>query len=152
MKLNPYLIDSSKKIKDAMHKISQNKKGIIYIINKKKIIVGSVSDGDIRRYLLKGGTIKENIQKCSNPNFKFVLDEKDTDRILKLLDQKFDVIPVLDNRKRVIKFIERKDINLLNKNIIVRSRSPARISFVGGGTDVTKYFLKKWREYFFYNK
>jgi len=70
MKLNPYLIDSSKKIKDAMHKISQNKKGIIYIINKKKIIVGSVSDGDIRRYLLKGGTIKENIQKCSNPNFK----------------------------------------------------------------------------------
>ncbi len=143
MKLNPYLIDSSKKIKDAMHKISQNKKGIIYIINKKKIIVGSVSDGDIRRYLLKGGTIKENIQKCSNPNFKFVLDEKDTDRILKLLDQKFDVIPVLDNRKRVIKFIERKDINLFNKNIIVRSRSPARISFVGGGTDVTKYFFEK---------
>ena len=132
-----------------MHKISQNK-GIIYIINK-KIIVGSVSDGDIRRYLLKGGTIKENIQN-GNPNFKFVLDEKDTDRILKLLDQKFDVIPVLDNRKRVIKFIERKDINLFNKNVIVRSRSPARISFVGVVQMLQNIFLKKVAEYFFYNK
>ena len=142
MKLTPYVIDSGKKIKDAMHKISTNQKGIIYIINKKNNL-GSVSDGDIRRYLLKGGTINDNIQKCSNSNFKYVLDEKDTDRILKLLDQKFDLIPVLDKQKRVIKFIERKDINLFNKNLIIRSRSPARISFVGGGTDVTKYFLIK---------
>ena len=142
MNFNLYLIDFGKNIKDGMHKISKNKKGIIYIINKKKIIIGSVSDGDIRRYLLKGGTIKDNIQRCSNQNFKYVFDEKDTDKILKLLDQKFEVIPVLDNKKRVVKFIERKDINLFNKNIIVRSRSPARISFVGGGTDFPEWYNK----------
>ena len=101
MKLSLFLIDTNKKIKDAMHKISKNKKGIIYIINKNKRIIGSVSDGDIRRYLLKGGTITENIKKCSNENFKYVFDEKDTDRILKLLDQKFELIPVLDKQKRV---------------------------------------------------
>ena len=143
MNLSLFLIDASKKIKDAMHKISKNQKGIIYILNKNKMIIGSVSDGDIRRYLLKGGTITENIKRCSNANFKYVLDEKDTDKILKLLDQKFEIIPVLDKHKRLTKFIERKDINLFNKNIIVRSRSPARISFVGGGTDVTKYFFEK---------
>ncbi len=143
MKLNKYLIDSSKNIKSAMRKISINKKGIIYVINNKKELIGSVTDGDIRRYLLNGGLIKENIEKCSNKNFKCVLDEGDTDRILKLLDQKHELIPVLNSKKKIIKFIERKDINLFNKKIIVRSRSPARISFVGGGTDVTRYFFEK---------
>ncbi len=100
MRLNFFLIDSDQNIKSAMHKISKNKKGIIYVLNKNKELVGSVTDGDIRRYLLKGGTIKDNVEKCSNKNFKYVLDETDTDKILKLLDQKYLLIPVLNKKKK----------------------------------------------------
>ncbi len=89
-----------------LKKIDQNLKGLVFIIDEKNKLLGSISDGDIRR-----GLIKKNIEKLVTIKSKFVntkpffLDFKiDTKVILKHLqnrknNNKFKCIPLVDGNK-----------------------------------------------------
>lgn len=144
IKLKNFLIEDNVKINFAISQIEKNGRGIVYVQNlKDKKIVGSITDGDVRRALLKGVKIHEKISKCYNRNFIYIDNKNNKEHVLKLLDQKISIIPVLNNSKKLIDLIDRNyNITKIKKKII-RARSPARISLAGGGTDVTKYFFKK---------
>ena len=42
---------------EAMSKIDKNAKGILFIVNSENQLIGCVTDGDIRRWLLKSGEL-----------------------------------------------------------------------------------------------
>ena len=50
-----------------LKKINRNLKGLIFVIDEKNKLLGSISDGDIRR-----GLIKKNISQIVTVNSKFV--------------------------------------------------------------------------------
>ncbi len=142
-KFNNFLIFENETLKSSMKKISKNQKNIVYVYNSKKQITSSLSDGDIRRHLLKNGSIDDPVYLCSNKNFKFIKDLNERENILKLLDKKYKSIPVLDKNNKIIDIIDRS-LNLISsKKKIIRARAPARLSIAGGGTDITNYFFDK---------
>ena len=49
-----------------LKKIDQNLKGLVFIVDEKNKLLGSISDGDIRR-----GLIKKNIEKLVTIKSKF---------------------------------------------------------------------------------
>ena len=51
--MQEYLIDSKKKIKDCLFKLEKNIQKCLIVVNNNKKITGTVTDGDIRRALLK---------------------------------------------------------------------------------------------------
>jgi D-glycero-alpha-D-manno-heptose-7-phosphate kinase len=140
-----FLINANATIKEAMFKISKNSKGVVYVKNSKEQIVASITDGDIRRYLLNNGKIIDKVTSCFNKNYKFIKNSNisERDQILKLLDQKYKLIPVLNESKKLVDLIDNNYKAIIDKTVIVRSRSPARISLAGGGTDVTKFFFEQ---------
>ena len=144
VKFKDFLINSNSSIKDAISRIETNGRGIVYVQNlKDKKIVASITESDIRKALLKGVKINEKLSKCLNKKFIYIDDKKNKEHVLKLLDQKLSIIPVLNKSKKLIDLIDRNyNTNHIIKKII-RARSPARISLAGGGTDITKYFFKK---------
>ena len=144
IKFKDFLINSNSSIKDAISRIETNDRGIVYVQNlKDKKIVASITESDIRKALLKGVKINEKLSKCLNKKFIYIDDKKNKEHVLKLLDQKLSIIPVLNKSKKLIDLIDRNyNTNHIIKKII-RARSPARISLAGGGTDITKYFFKK---------
>jgi len=52
--IEPYLIEPNASIRSAMVCIDQSGKGICLVVDAKRILLGTVSDGDIRRAILKG--------------------------------------------------------------------------------------------------
>ena len=56
------LIKLPNKVNRIIKSIDQNGLGIVFIVDSKKKLIGSISDGDIRRYYLK----KKNYQKMLN--------------------------------------------------------------------------------------
>jgi len=140
--LDKFLINTKASIKEAITKIETNSKGFVLVENEVKEILGTLTDGDIRRALLAGAQLSDLASKFINKNFIFLDDNSiDHESIYKKLDQEITFIPVLDENKRLLKFITKNTIpSRFEKVIIARSKSPVRISFSGGGSDTTTFF------------
>lgn len=56
---------------EAMQRIDHNAKGILFLTDERGILAGCVTDGDIRRFLLAGGKMSDNIMQAANCKPKF---------------------------------------------------------------------------------
>ena len=140
--LDKFLINTNASINDAIAKIELNSKGFVLVENEIKQILGTLTDGDIRRALLAGAQLSDLALNYINKKFIFLDDDSfEHESIYKKLDQEITFIPVLDNNKRLLKFITKDTIPpRFEKLITSRSKSPVRISFGGGGSDTTAFF------------
>ena len=110
--ISQFTISHTKNIRDVMKKISLNKKRFVFVLNNKNKLLGVLTDGDVRRYLLKKGRIKDLAIKAINKDFKYIKAEEEAESILKLLDQKYEFIPILDSKGKLKDIIDRDMINL----------------------------------------
>ena len=140
--LDKFLINANALINDAIIKIEANSKGFVLVENDVKQVLGTLTDGDIRRALLAGAHLSDLALNYINKNFIFLDDNSmEHESIYKKLDQEITFIPVLDDNKRLLKFITKNTIpSRFEKLITARSKSPVRISFGGGGSDTTAFF------------
>ena len=137
-----FVIKENSSIKQALEKIDQNNHGMIFLSSTvSKKIIGLATDGDIRRALLKGVTINDLISECANKNFVWAKQDTPRENLIKKLDGEVDFIPIL-NDKMELQSLVTKDYLPIPKEeeIFIRSRAPVRVSFGGGGSDVTHFF------------
>ena len=64
--LNKYIAYSDTLVVDAMQKIDINAKGILFVVDEDHKLVGTITDGDIRRWLIKTGELKAEIYHLMN--------------------------------------------------------------------------------------
>ena len=64
-------------IVEAMEKIDANAKGILFITSEDEKLIGAVTDGDIRRWLIKTANLKAKVGELMNrnPMFLYVADK-----------------------------------------------------------------------------
>ena len=94
-------------IKEAMEALDKTAEKVLLVVDENKVLIGCLTDGDIRRYILKGRDLTGTIEKAYNANPVFVFQEDfDTEKIKAVfLKNKLDVIPILDQDRKVINFI-----------------------------------------------
>ena len=134
-------INEGASIEEAFRCLNANKLGIVFALDEAGKIVGALTDGDIRRRLLVENNLAVAVSHCMTRNFVSVRVGTPREHVLKLLDHRIHVIPVLDENDRLADVYSRERFELEDEQeVFSRSRSPARISFGGGGTDLTHYF------------
>ncbi len=98
-------------IKKAMQLLDKSKFGFFIVKDKKNRLLGTVTDGDIRRAILKGININASITECMNKKPK-ILSTKDInkfDAILLKLKAYNKFIPVVDEKNNIqYIFLEQK--------------------------------------------
>ncbi|WP_407151449.1 CBS domain-containing protein [Bradyrhizobium sp. ORS 86] len=135
-------IAETESIEEAFRRLNANKLGILFAEDGAGRIVGAVTDGDIRRRLLTGVSITGQVASCINRDFVWARAGAPREQILKLLDQRVHVVPILDLDLRLVDVFSRDLFSLsAESEVFARARSPVRISFSGGGTDLTHYFV-----------
>ena len=72
-----YLISNNKNINSALKKINKNKFKTLLVINKSKQLLGSISEGDIRRGILKYNDLTIKINKIYNKNAIVIQNQSD---------------------------------------------------------------------------
>ena len=91
MKKNKYIIKLNDKltIKDILNFLQKSSKQIVYLVNDKNYLLGSINDGDIRRSLLKGNDLNTKIK---NIYYKKTIHLKNNNSsysdIIKILEKK----------------------------------------------------------------
>lgn len=141
MKLDNFLINEKSPLREALLRISANQHGLVMITNSAGAVVGLATDGDIRGRLLEGSSLDDMVGSCANPNFVWADESTSREILLKQLDNSIRVIPLLDKDRRLIRVISRDHLPAqTEQSVYARARAPVRISFGGGGSDVTHYF------------
>jgi D-glycero-alpha-D-manno-heptose-7-phosphate kinase len=144
MSLDKFQISQGKTLRDALTLIEENHCGMILIKEPTGSIIGLATDGDIRRKLLQGSSLNDLVDTCCNSDYVWADQVTTRESLLKQLDHMIRVIPVLDKDKHLIDIITRDRLPVpVETRIYARSRAPVRISFGGGGSDLTHYFAKE---------
>lgn len=142
--LSKLIVNINSKISTALKLIESNETGALIVINENKKVEGVLTDGDIRRSLLKGLKMSDKVRLATNKNYIFATEKTSSDYILKALDLNKKIIPLI-NSKKVLLDAYTKDNFIIKKQLkfLIHSRAPGRISFSGGGSDLTKYIIDK---------
>lgn len=142
-KLIIFGVTTNSTIKDAFEKMNENKIGAVVVFDENNVVKGVLSDGDIRRLLLKNNNLMQLVKDCYNKNFVFARKRDSREAVLKLLDHKIHFVPILDDENKFVEIVTRINFPILKEEkVIARSKSPVRISFGGGGTDLTHFFYE----------
>tara|TARA_B100001093_G_C26844659_1_gene1022184 strand:+ start:2358 stop:3722 length:1365 start_codon:yes stop_codon:yes gene_type:complete len=144
MNIDNFIISEKKSLRDALKKINQNNSGAVFIVNKDKIVIGVAADGDIRRNLLSGSDLDDSLKGLYNKNFISCLIGTPREILIKKLDSQISVIPLLDENGNLVSVASRNNYPITHEvDVYAQSRAPVRISFGGGGSDLTHYFDKE---------
>ena len=96
-KIKKFVIDKNKSIKDAIKKINTNGQKTCFIIDENKKLFGSITDGDIRRKILKNEkTVNDKVQKYCNRKVSYILSNNiNSSKVRKIfLNKKIEILPV----------------------------------------------------------
>lgn len=138
------IVQNGATVTDAIRTIEDSKVQTAFVVDDDHVLLGIVTNGDIRRFIIEGGNIENAVEEALNRNFKAVRMDAPREESLKLFDMGYSVVPRLDERGRLIDLLtpdSHRDFEVTGK-VIVRARAPARISFAGGGTDLTYFFSR----------
>lgn len=102
IKLKKFIISENCSLKKAIFIINETASQIALVVKNQKLI-GIVTDGDIRRALLRGLNLNLKIKKIMTRNYTFLLNPASKEDALRLMKNKtLKQIPLIDNNKNLI--------------------------------------------------
>ncbi|MBL7068252.1 MAG: CBS domain-containing protein [Candidatus Omnitrophica bacterium] len=130
-------------IKEALKLIDETGRRILFICNGDGSLLGSLTDGDIRRRVLKTGDLKEKITTCFNRTPIFILDGNNNTEEAKriMLEKSIDIIPVVDKKKNILEVFFYSDIFGKENSYYTKTDVPVVI-MAGGKGDRLDPFTK----------
>lgn len=104
-----HLIFSGDAVIDALRKINDNQSRIIFVVEDNGILIGALSDGDIRRWLTKSVEFDLNVpvDQVMNSDFVACLVTDSYDAIARHFDHKCEIIPLTDDLGRFVALARR---------------------------------------------
>ena len=107
--MNSHIISTSATIKEAL--IELNKLGsevlTLFAQNLSNEIVGSITDGDIRRHLAQDGELEDEVQLVMNKSFEYLeLSSNSLGRLNELRARNIRLVPVLDKENRLNQILD----------------------------------------------
>ncbi len=129
------MVSANVTIGDAIRNLDDTGIKIILVVNHSGVLEGTISDGDIRRGLIKGFDLHQSISHILNRNFLVVPPEVSAELVMRLmLANKIQQIPVVNAKHQVV------GLHLWDEITIPRSRPNKLVIMAGGlGTRLLPY-------------
>lgn len=116
--LNNHILSSKATIRHALQIIDEQGliANVLFVVDEDDVLIGSITEGDIRRGLLKGETLESFIIKVINKKFKFLTYPIETSQVKQFKEKNISFVPVLSNSKEILEIL---DINKYKPSIPV---------------------------------
>ena len=99
MNYKEYCIDGSAVIREAMKKLGELKPKILIVLKANKL-VGTLTDGDIRRFLLRGGKIEEAVLEAANIKPKIAINRQQAKKLYS--EKEYTAIPIVNSNNEIV--------------------------------------------------
>jgi dTDP-glucose pyrophosphorylase len=124
------LITEEKTIREAIEQLNENRLQILLVVNSDQVLLGTVTDGDIRRSILNNISLDKPIVRIMNKNPKFTYKGETQKARELMLKYKLKNIPVVDETRRVVDLVLMEDI--LETKEKIRPKSNQVLIMAGG--------------------
>lgn len=133
--INQYLIQKNESIKKAIELIDKGARKIIFVVDTENKLYSTITDGDIRRWIIKTGRIKGTVDDICNNNPIFFEKDYSVEKVKEiLLTEKIEAIPIVDNERKIIKILFWDDIFKEEREEFTQINLPVVVMAGGKGT------------------
>ncbi len=102
-----HLIQSETNVKQALFRLNElSQDAILFVVDKKNKLLGSLTDGDVRRGLMNGFSLDDSIDLFFQKKVHSIRKgENDIKKIIEYRDAGFRIIPIVDEKNIVLNVI-----------------------------------------------
>lgn len=137
--LQDFVAEDTLSIVQAMTKIDKNTHGILFIVSG-GALVGSLTDGDIRRWLIKTGELNSSIANAMNRHPKKIAELESINAFEYMREHSINAVPVVDVQNRIVDIVFASDYK---KETIATNNTLTDVSVIvmagGKGTRLYPY-------------
>lgn len=99
-------------LKVALNKLDETAQGVLFLIDDQERFLRTITDGDLRRLLLKGCTLDSTLYELPEYESKYLPESADIQDAYQLMNEyNLDHVPFLNGEGRVVRFIHRKELS-----------------------------------------
>ena len=111
-KFEMYVVSENVTILEALKKIDENKNGFLVVVNVENKVLGTLTDGDIRRAFLSGNTVNSVIEEIYNRSYCYLWrSQKITDAIETFKNSAIKFLPILNEEKRLVNILTKQQMH-----------------------------------------
>ncbi|PKI02290.1 N-acetylneuraminate synthase family protein [Glaciecola sp. 33A] len=127
--IQQYICFSESNLIDVLKKINENKARVIFVVSEHGKLQGSISDGDVRRWLTATKELDLNVlaKTIMNPNVKKLSVGANQAVVDKVFLEGIDCIPLVDESDHLIQLAFQKKSGFFVKNREISESSPSFI-------------------------
>jgi mRNA-degrading endonuclease RelE of RelBE toxin-antitoxin system len=107
-----HLILSGSKVKEALLQFNElSPDAILFVVDSDDKLIGALTDGDVRRGLLKGFTIDSLVDEIIQDNPRYIYKgENNLKKVIEYREGDFRIVPIVDENNRVVNVINFRKI------------------------------------------
>jgi dTDP-glucose pyrophosphorylase/mRNA-degrading endonuclease RelE of RelBE toxin-antitoxin system len=105
--IKKHLILAGSTVKEALTKLDVlAQDAILFFVDEDLKLIGSLTDGDVRRGLLRGVSIDNKVDEIIQKEPKFIVKgENDINKIIEYREGLFRIVPVVDEQHKIVNII-----------------------------------------------
>ncbi|ABI59793.1 MULTISPECIES: N-acetylneuraminate synthase family protein [Nitrosomonas] len=128
-RIKDYLVFSGDSILDALKHINDNQSRIVFVVQDNGVLIGAVSDGDVRRWMTQATEFDLNlpIDHVMNRNFIARPVAESQNQIADYFDHKRDIIPLIDEQGRFVALARKSATGLQIGDFLIADQNPTFI-------------------------
>jgi len=110
--LQKYTIESDATVLSALRKIDVNQKGFLIVV-RGKILLGTLTDGDIRRAFIRGKTLDVPISEIYTRDSIVLNIFEELPKAIELLsNRKIEFLPVVDSKGNLVNILTKRQVQV----------------------------------------
>lgn len=113
--LKKYIADENLSIVDAMQRLDENAGGVLYVVDGNEKLIGSLSDGDIRRWILKSGDVHALVTEAMRRDVRVLSDGEKGRADDFMSEHAIESVPIIDDGRHIVDVVMKKKRGLIKE-------------------------------------
>ena len=109
--VDAFLISQTLTIRQAMEQLEKTEEKIVFVVDEKSRLIGSLTDGDIRRWILSDGDLKAQVFHICNRNAYVVEEDFRAEQVRdSMLNRNLSCVPVVNGSQEIVRLLFWKEV------------------------------------------
>ncbi len=127
--IDALMIRCGSRVRDALKQLEASERKTLFVVDGENRLVGTLTDGDIRRWILAEGNLDGTVEKICNTNPCVVYGDYDLGWIKReMLERRIGSIPVINASREVVDVLFWETI--FGENLVRKQASPIELPVV----------------------